>query len=84
MLLIATLYDALVILSKPHLKGESNRERYEETYRWFFSKNEEPFSYLWICIHLRLNPRRLQKEILSGKFSQKERRRRRTRRQNIT
>lgn len=27
---------------------------------WFFSEDESPFSFLWICQHLALDPRKIQ------------------------
>ena len=76
LLLAATLYDALVILSHPHSRSQENRERYQETVEWFASNESHPFSFLWICWHLSYDPKVIRDEIAHGSFTQKAHRRR--------
>ena len=76
MLIIAALYDAMVILSMPYLKGPANEERYKETWEWMFSDRCDSFSYLWICTHLNIHPQEIRDEIRFGNFTKHARRRR--------
>lgn len=76
LLLTATLYDALVILSRPYNKKIENQEKYEETRKWLFSNLESPFSFLWICVHLEIDSKKIRREVLYGTFTHKEKRRR--------
>jgi hypothetical protein len=76
LLLCATLYDALVILSHPHCKSIENKERLVETRQWLASNSEEPFSFLWVCAHLNIVPQKIRHEVMFGDFTKKTRRRR--------
>lgn len=76
LLLSATLFDALVILSHPNCKTIENQERLAETRIWLASDSWEPFSFLWICTHLNLAAHKIRHEMAYGNFTKKTRRRR--------
>lgn len=76
LLLTATLHDALVILSRSQNKNAENQVRYSETREWMFSNVETPFSLLWICLHLEIDPKKIRHEVLYGQFTHKVKRRR--------
>lgn len=62
-LLVAVLARAASDYLQLHTIREKHIQR--DAYVWFTSPNEAPWSYLWICQHLDLEPHRTLKAILS-------------------